>query len=83
MTFTSADIRRIKKNLRNPEVREAAEFVLKGSLTRLGILFQVSRRHWKGEEVAGFLLHVWQAYCKTKDFDQADPEQSALVDGKL
>lgn len=42
--------------------KAAAEFVLKGALTRLALMFQMSGETYTGPEVAGILIAAWQGH---------------------
>jgi hypothetical protein len=64
--FTAAEIRHIEADLQKPEVRAAAEYVLKGALTRLALGFS-NNDLFTGHDVAAVLLQSWANYCASKD----------------
>lgn len=54
--------------------RECSEFVLKGAITRLALMFHICDRTFTGPEVAQILLTSWHKHFEA----QQGPESKAL-----
>lgn len=58
--------------------KERAEFIVKGCLTRLALMFQFSGRTFTGPEVANVILATWFAH----DRPEILTEQEQLTEGQ-
>jgi hypothetical protein len=58
--------------------QQRAEFIVKGCLTRLALMFQFSGRTFTGPEVANVILAAWFAHDKPEIFT----EQEQLTEGR-
>lgn len=66
---------------RTKREKEFAEFVLKGALTRLALMFYASRETYTGEQVSEILLTAWHGYQQANTPEALPEGTPALGDG--